>query len=260
MTADRILSIARSYIGVVETQTNNVIFNTAYYGREVNGSQYAWCAVFIWYVFREAGASDLYFDGDKTAYCPTLMSWFKTKNRIYTVPKAGDIVFYNFSGGKTATHVGIVSEVGNGTIKAIEGNTSSVNQTNGGMVMERTRSLSVCIGFARPKYEEKSTDMVNNSNEGTISATTNKPSYVIGQTYTLQTELRVRRGPGTSYQAKTHSQLTTSGKAHDKDKDGALDKGTRVTCMDVQAAGDDIWIRCPSGWLAAYYGGKVYIR
>lgn len=154
MTAARILSIARSYIGVVETQTNNVVFNTAYYGKEVNGSAYPWCAVFIWYVFREAGASDLYFDGEKTAYCPTLMAWFKRKKRFYASPKVGDIVFYHFGGGKTATHVGIVSEVTKTGIKAIEGNTSTVNQNNGGMVMERERSLSNCLGFGRPAYKE----------------------------------------------------------------------------------------------------------
>lgn len=166
MTADRILSIARSYIGVVEKQTNNVVFNTAYYGKEVNGSAYPWCAVFIWYVFREAGASDLYYGGKKTAYCPTLMSYYK--GQLYQTPEVGDIVFYNFSGKKTATHVGIVSEVGNGSIKAIEGNTSTVNQNNGGMVMERERKLSVCIGFARPDYTERSTQNVGTK---TVTAT-----------------------------------------------------------------------------------------
>lgn len=182
MTADRILSIARSYIGVVETQTNNVVFNTAYYGHEVNGSAYPWCAVFIWYVFREAGASDLYFDGEKTAYCPTLMAWFKRKKRFYASPKVGDIVFYHFGGGKTATHVGIVSEITKTGIKAIEGNTSTVNQNNGGMVMERERSLSNCLGFGRPAYNK----------EESMSAYT-------GTINTKTSNLMVRTGPGSSY-------------------------------------------------------------
>lgn len=180
MTADRILSIAQSYIGVTETQTNNVTFNTAYYGREVNGSSYAWCAVFIWYCFMEAGASDLYYGGKKTAYCPTLMSYYKGKGQLHQTPKVGDIVFYNFSGKKTAVHVGIVSEVGDGWIKAIEGNTSSVNQSNGGMVMERKRALSVCLGFARPDYTEGSV-----SNVGTKTVTA--------------TSLNVRTGAGTEH-------------------------------------------------------------
>ncbi len=44
-------------------------YNTAYYGREVSG-KYPWCAVFVWWVFREAGAPELYYGGGETAYCP----------------------------------------------------------------------------------------------------------------------------------------------------------------------------------------------
>ena len=35
------------------------------------------CAVFVWWVFREAGAPELYYGGGETAYCPTLMSFHK---------------------------------------------------------------------------------------------------------------------------------------------------------------------------------------
>lgn len=95
----------------------------------------------------------------------------------------------------------------------------------------------------------------------TVSTATNsKPKYVIGQTYTTQVELNVRCGPGISYRAKKHSQLTASGQNHDKDGDGALDKGTRVTCNAVKTVGNDIWIMCPSGWIAAYYNGHVYVK
>ena len=88
----------------------------------------------------------------------------------------------------------------------------------------------------------------------------NKPSYKVGQTYTLQVELKVRTGAGTGYTAKKHSQLTADGKKNDKDGDGALDAGTRVTCLETLTKGNDVWIRTPSGYLAAYYQGHVYIR
>lgn len=259
MTADKILKVARKYIGVTEKYNNNVIFNTEYYGRAVNGSAYPWCAAFVWYVFKTAGASDLYYGGGKTAYCPTLMSYYKQQKQFYTTPKVGDIVFYNFSREPVAKHVGIVSEVGDTYIKAIEGNTSTASQANGGMVMERSRSLSVCLGFARPRYKS-SLELQQDKEASNKAATTSRPSFVVGQTYTLQVELRVRKGPGTQYQAKTHSQLTASGQAHDKDKDGCLDKGTRVTCLTVKTVGSDVWLQCPSGWLAAYYNGKTYIK
>lgn len=90
--------------------------------------------------------------------------------------------------------------------------------------------------------------------------TTKKPSYKVGKTYTLLTELRVRTGAGTNNSAKKHSQLTVDGRNHDKDKDGALDQGTKITCKAVKNVGNDIWIKSPSGWLAAYYQNQVFIK
>lgn len=76
----------------------------------------------------------------------------------------------------------------------------------------------------------------------------------------MQVELKVRTGPGTNYSAKKHSQLTADGQKHDKDNDGCLDAGTVVTCQEVRNVGNDIWMKAPSGWMAAYYDGKVYIK
>lgn len=86
------------------------------------------------------------------------------------------------------------------------------------------------------------------------------PTYEVGKNYTLQVELKVRTGAGTDYPAKTHSQISADAKKHDADKDGAPDKGTVVTCKEVAHVGNDIWIRTPSGWMAAYYQGNVYIK
>lgn len=86
------------------------------------------------------------------------------------------------------------------------------------------------------------------------------PTYTVGKTYTLQANMVVRTGPGTNYTAKTHSQLTTDGQKHDTDKNGSLDKGTKVTCQEVRKVGNDIWIRCPSGWIATYYSGNIYAK
>ncbi|MFR8353940.1 MAG: hypothetical protein ACLVB1_16055 [Blautia obeum] len=88
----------------------------------------------------------------------------------------------------------------------------------------------------------------------------NTPSYTAGHEYTLQVELKVRTGPGTNYNAKKHTQLTADGQKHDKDNDGCLDAGTVVTCQEVRNVGNDIWMKAPSGWMAAYYDGKVYIK
>lgn len=98
------------------------------------------------------------------------------------------------------------------------------------------------------------------SSSGSSSTSDSKPSYKVGSTYTLQVELKVRSGAGTNYVAKTHGQLTADGQKHDTDKDGALDKGTKVTCKAVKTVGSDIWMQIPSGWIAAYYQGNVYVK
>lgn len=85
------------------------------------------------------------------------------------------------------------------------------------------------------------------------------PSYQAGTVYTLLADhLRVRTGPGTGYATKSRKQLTANAKTNAY-ANGTLKKGTRVTCKDVRKVGSDIWIKIPSGWIAAYYGGKKYV-
>lgn len=85
------------------------------------------------------------------------------------------------------------------------------------------------------------------------------PSYRTGTVYTLLADhLRVRTGPGTGYATKSRKQLTANAKTNAY-ANGTLKKGTRVTCKDVRKVGSDIWIKIPSGWIAAYYGGKKYV-
>lgn len=249
MTAEKIIEVAREYIGTTEKYNNNVLFNTAYYGHTVNGSAYPWCAVFVWYVFREAGAADLYYGGSKSAYCPALVTYYKQQKQWYTTPKVGDLVFYNFSKGTEAKHVGIVTGVSDTYITAIEGNTSSYNQANGGMVMERSRSLSVCLGFARPRYDGSTTQTAT----ATKTETASRPTFAVGKTYTTVVDhLRVRRGPGTGYAQIMYSDLSANARKHAYTGDSTLKKGTRVTCNAVKTVAAEIWMKIPSGWICAY--------
>lgn len=83
--------------------------------------------------------------------------------------------------------------------------------------------------------------------------------YKIGKTYTLQVTLAVRNGAGAGCTRKTYSQLTLGAKKN-ANSAGYLKSGTRVTCLEIKKVGNDIWIRIPSGWCAAYYNGKYYIK
>ena len=152
-TANDILEIARSQIGTRESPANsdNVKYNTVYYGREVSG-KYPWCAVFVWWVFREAGAPELYYGGGETAYCPTLMSFHK--KQAVTDYRPGDIAFFNFSGKSSAGHVGICESWDGTYITTIDGNTGSASEDNGGAVLRRRRHKKFIVGAYRPEYQE----------------------------------------------------------------------------------------------------------
>ena len=111
-----------------------------------------------------------------------------------------------------------------------------------------------------PVSKAKLVSVYNGKTAASVPEKKNTPSYTAGHEYTLQVELKVRTGPGTNYSAKKHSQLTPDGQKHDKDKDGCLDAGTTVTCQEIQRVGNDIWMKAPSGWMAAYYSGQAFIE
>ena len=125
-TVKEVLDTARKELGVKESPANS---NRQKYGEWYGWNGVAWCAIFVEYCFSHAGMPLPY----KTASCSNLLSWYQ-KNHPDSVKKSpapGDIVIYNFG------HTGIVESIGNGTITAIEGNTSSSaggSQSNGGKV------------------------------------------------------------------------------------------------------------------------------
>lgn len=159
-TVIEILKIAVKEIGTKESpaNSNNVKYNTWYYGKSVNGSAYPWCAAFICWLFNEIGASKLFCGGKKSAYCPTIENYYKSIGRYYskTNGKAGDLCIMDFGKGR-ASHIGIVEKKNtDGSYSVIEGNTSVSSNDNGGCVMRRTRKTNVIRGFCRPKYDTTS--------------------------------------------------------------------------------------------------------
>lgn len=156
-TARKVMTTALGFLGVKESPagSNNVKFNTDYYGHEVFGSAYQWCCTYIWDVFRIGGASKLFYDGLKTASCTAVLNW-AIKNGL-TVDRNkgqyGDIVLFDWDGTGDADHIGlIIKQNADGTYQTIEGNTAIGNDSNGGEVMERTR-LACIRAIVRPKYE-----------------------------------------------------------------------------------------------------------
>ena len=64
------------------------------------------------------------------------------------------------------------------------------------------------------------------SSGSTPAASGGSTGYQVGEVYTLQSNMKVRTGPGTGYRMKSHSELTADGRKHDKDRNGCLDAGT----------------------------------
>lgn len=78
-----------------------------------------------------------------------------------------------------------------------------------------------------------------------------QPVNKLGTYEVTASDLIVRNAP--NGKPVGHSKLSGDGKKHDKDKDGALDRGTRVTIMEIR----DGWGKCPSGWISMKYLKKV---
>ncbi|MDR0861986.1 MAG: CHAP domain-containing protein [Oscillospiraceae bacterium] len=153
---EKIIVTAEAHVGVTESPrgSNNVLFNTHYYGREVSGEAYPWCVTFVWDVFRLAGLSSLFYGGEKTASSTVVLEYARRVGAFRESGfRRGDVALFSWTGSKTrADHLGIIAEVSGNAIRTIEGNTSLDDEDNGGAVMERVRKEGVVIGAYRPAY------------------------------------------------------------------------------------------------------------
>lgn len=146
-----LLSVAASQLGVEEEPkgSNCIKYNTDYYGKVVSGSAYPWCMVFVWWCFRKAGLSALFYDGNKTASCTTLMRWAKANGQFVVAGyKPGDVLLYQFDQDDAADHTGICIDAHGDYVVAIEGNTND----KVAQVERRTYTLH---GAWRPRYDDE---------------------------------------------------------------------------------------------------------
>jgi len=147
---EEFLNIARKEIGTKEAPlgSNNVKYNTWFYGKAVSGNSYPWCMAFVQWCFDQAGLAIQY----KTAGCGALLDWYRKNAPDRLIErngnvKPGDIFIFN-----QHTHTGIVEKVSGENITTIEGNTSSNergSQANGGCVARKVRKRSKIMNFIR---------------------------------------------------------------------------------------------------------------
>ena len=142
--------LAATQVGISESppNSNNVRYNTWYYGREVSGGSYPWCMVFVQWVFAQLGVAL----PQRTASCGALMRAAQMSGQWVTADyRPGDVVIYDFPGGAATDHCGIVESVTDSGVVAIEGNTGSGSDADGGQVQRRSRAFSVIVGAVRAK-------------------------------------------------------------------------------------------------------------
>lgn len=83
--------------------------------------------------------------------------------------------------------------------------------------------------------------------------------YIVGKNYKMLYNLNCRTAPSVYASKVGYNNLTADGKAHDLNKNGALEAGTVITCLEVKEEGCNLWLRIPSGWVCAKYGEEYYI-
>jgi len=94
-------------------------------------------------------------------------------------------------------------------------------------------------------------------NVSTASASGSKIKYKKGVTYTVQTDLNIRKGHGTNYARVKRSSLSDSMKKKTFSGTYAvLRPGVKVKCKKV--SGD--WIKISGGWICTGMDGEVYVE
>ena len=152
-TVNELLKIANGELGTKEAPSgSNKVKYAEWYG--LNG--YAWCVMFVQWCFAQANVSLPV----KTASCTVLMNYAKKADMWVTSGyQPGDVVIYDWGGDKVPDHCGIVESVDGSYITAIEGNTAVGNDSDGGEVMRRNRTVNQIIGAVRPQFMEDDMDL-----------------------------------------------------------------------------------------------------
>lgn len=160
MSREAVIAAARADLGYCEEPVNRTKYWQAY---DPSFQGQPWCVACQWFWFDQAGERMAFFGGGKTASCSILLRWYREQG--LTVPvddvQEGDIVLYNFHGGTSPEHCGLVESTppkGNLYVCTIEGNTASSgsgNQSNGGEVCRKVRRTSQIVAVCRPTYKEE---------------------------------------------------------------------------------------------------------
>ena len=160
-----LIAVAKTQIGYTElsTSTGKPLSKGqdggyTKYGAWFGAPTTAWCAFFVAWCANQADISTSVIP--RIGNCASLVNWYSQRGRYYPksgfTPKAGDLIFFNWSGGSTAKHIGIVTGVSGNNVYVVEGNTGS-SQGYRAEAKTRNKNASYILGYARPNYNDGST-------------------------------------------------------------------------------------------------------
>lgn len=165
-TAAALIEIAKKEVGTVEGPKDN----ETKYGAFTKANYLAWCGSYVNWCADQAGVKmpNTVSTVAGAAAFKKMSTWFEAD--CGEAPQPGDILYFDFPGDGVdrISHVGIcVSDNGDGTIKTLEGNTSSSvkgSQRNGGEVCAQVRAYKAnkkkmmvsVVGWGRPNYKGNS--------------------------------------------------------------------------------------------------------
>lgn len=169
-TSNIVIRIALNEEGYLEKKSNSQLdcktanagsANYTKYGKWYGLNPALWCAMFICWIFNEAygeTAAKKLLAGKFSAACEEIRQNFIGKKQYHTSnPQIGDIIFFKGTRHAGANHIGIITDVSQGRIYTIEGNTSGGSYVidNGGGVAKKSYGItySKILGYGRPAYD-----------------------------------------------------------------------------------------------------------
>lgn len=188
--------------------SNNVLYNTEFYGHQVSGDSFPWCAVFVWWCAKQCGYTEATIGEDgtekpplfKTTASSTTQYEHLCKDTNYGAPYAvmnysfagrggtytaypGDIIlFKNMNEGREFCHIGIVVDCDDTALTTVEGN-------SGDKVSLHRYTADHVNGYPELKYGKivnvSYPVQANNTDEQRAYTYLTNPQYGLGLTPTV---------------------------------------------------------------------------
>ena len=218
-----LIAVARTQIGYTELSTRTGMPLQAgqdggytKYGASFGDSTGAWCAYFVSWCATQAGIPTSIVP--RLGNCAATVRWYTNHGKYYPassgyIPKTGDIVFFNWSGGSVAKHIGIITGVSGTTVYTIEGNTdSSVGFRCAGKA--RSMTAGYITGYGVPAYNDASTYVGSYSFASSLSGSAASRSQSIAYKTSKLSVVTTTATEITSDNATLHGEVQNAGRLY----------------------------------------------